>query len=141
MHVTLKFLGSMDEARLAEMARALAPLDGGSAPRARRGGLIGFPSERRARVLAVAIDDPLGEVAALATKIETHAATLDVPREERAYSPHVTLARARDPFPLRRWAGARVEPGDVAFPSVSLYRSDSTPSGARYTPLARAVFA
>ncbi len=64
------------------------------------------------------------------------------PREERSFSPHLTLARVRDPDAGRRLSRALPtippEPfGAVAVSCLVLYRSELTPRGAEHTELLR----
>jgi 2'-5' RNA ligase len=141
-HVTLKFLGGIDESRVPPV---IAALDVAVRRHARFAievaGLGAFPSPARARVLwagIVAGDGPLG---ALAATVDTALTPLGFPREERPFSPHVTLGRVREPRrepALAEALTANKGPrfGRVAVDEVTLMRSDLSPRGARYTPLA-----
>ena len=62
--------------------------------------------------------------------------------EARAFRPHLTLARARDPRGDPALAPcaeelANVDCGEARIDALVLYRSDLSRSGARYTALAR----
>jgi 2'-5' RNA ligase len=100
---------------------------------------------RKPRVLWVGVG---GEVAALcAAQKELATALADIGQgpEDRAYSPHLTLARAGD---------ARGEPGfveiakelggesfgDIVLGEIVVYRSELSPKGAKYTAVARLPF-
>jgi 2'-5' RNA ligase len=66
-----------------------------------------------------------------------------VAREERAFRPHITLARLRRPHDARRWLHeerARFS-GTCVLTSLTLYRSDLGREGAVHTPLARFTLA
>jgi 2'-5' RNA ligase len=79
--------------------------------------------------------------AALATRIDEALAGLGFKREARAFSPHVTLGRVRQPHAqprLREALAATRVVGVVEVARVSLMRSDLSPRGARYTELAAA---
>lgn len=139
LHVTLCFLGSLDE-------RAVAPLAAAVAEEAARAGAVGglalgaplWLPRRRPRALALALTDHAGALgrlqASLAERLADHGW---YERERRPYLPHVTVARVRagqrpprvalPPDPRAAFAGA----------AVTLYRSHLAPSGARYEPLAR----
>jgi len=89
-------------------------------------------------VLWVGIDDGAAEAARLATRVDDALADLGFERESRAFSPHVTLGRVREP---RRQPGLAevLRGGGVGRQRVerlSLMRSELSPRGARYTELA-----
>jgi 2'-5' RNA ligase len=140
MHVTVKFLGSTTEdqaAVLSDLVRACAQNE--RSMDAEVIGLTAFPSPTRARVIVLELSSP--RLSALATEIERACTTLSFPVEDRAFRPHLTLARLREPMDARAWlekAGAFR--GIVQLDRLALYRSDTTPQGARYTPLCEARF-
>jgi len=101
LHVTTKFIGDWPEPRLDEMKSTLAlvPVEGPIDITVK--GLGWFPNPRRPRVFWAGVEggEPLS---ALARATERAVAELGVPIEERAYSPHLTLARIRETVPLDR---------------------------------------
>lgn len=101
LHITTKFIGEWPEPRLEEMKRALASLPVNGAIDITVKGLGWFPNPRRPRVFWVGVEggEPLR---ALAQTTEQALARLGVPVEERAYSPHLTLARIREAVSLER---------------------------------------
>jgi 2'-5' RNA ligase len=142
LHVTAKFLGSTTEEQSRDVGAWLARYEGTPAPRVRLARLDAFPFAGRARVLIGALEDASGALASIARDVEEHAATLGFPREARAYVPHVTFARLREPTNAREWlARAAGEPRDVGIVAIALYRSDAGPQGSVYTALATAHFA
>jgi 2'-5' RNA ligase len=99
-HLTLKFLGEVPSAQLERAAAALQEaalygevfslaLDGAGA----------FPNLRLPRVLWAGITGDLLALRALHQAVETRLAALGHPVEERAFSPHITLGRARQNIP------------------------------------------
>jgi 2'-5' RNA ligase len=140
VHLTLKFLGEIEEALVAQLSDALEPLARGAGllP-ARAKELTGFPHAARARVGVLELVDPAGSLTALAGALDAHAAAFGVAVEGRAFRPHLTLARARAARDLRAWL-ARVEPPRaLAFAALVLYESKTLPTGPVYTARARAV--
>ena len=103
LHLTLKFLGDVDDAREAELRTALAQAaGGGSEPRGVTVHLEGFgvfPDFRRPRVVWAGVaPDPALEL--LQHRVEQVFAPLGFPTEARAFRPHITLGRAgRDARP------------------------------------------
>ncbi|HEU4700934.1 MAG TPA: RNA 2',3'-cyclic phosphodiesterase [Conexibacter sp.] len=137
LHVTLAFLGWKDEATVAPLA---ALVEGCAAEAGGVAGLaLGEPlwlPRRRPRVLAVALEDRHGQLAALqGSLVERLAGGGWYEPEARPYLPHVTTARVR--------RGATVSGGRLAAPpalafdgaAVVLYRSHLSSAGARYEPL------
>jgi 2'-5' RNA ligase len=143
MHVTLLFLGEVEEAQVAPLAAALAAAVAPEAPRRLRlFGLGGFPPGRPARVLWVGVEctpDP----GSLRRRLAVAASGLGVALEtERALHAHLTLARCARPWPIaaaERLAPAFVDPLGEAFTSsdIVLFESRLERSGAHHVPYAR----
>ncbi len=141
LHVTLRFLGAVDPTRVADLEREVGLATRGIKPfTASIGGVELFPSPRRPRVVALALE-PHAELAELAAGVERGAVAAGFEPEPRPFRPHLTLGRARDHRRLHfaedvtASVTARAESWDVM--ETVLFRSDLAPSGARYTPLAR----
>jgi 2'-5' RNA ligase len=102
IHLTLKFLGEVDPARVPALSEALpgiaraagGPID---AEAGGPGGWLLLPSPRDARVLAVRLSDPAGRLPSLAASVEGRTAALGFARERRPFLPHATVARLRRP--------------------------------------------
>ena len=142
-HLTLKFLGGVEAARLDAIAAALAdaaatcgPFDLGV------GDLGAFPSRTRPRVLWAGIDDGAAAAAMLASRLDVVLAPLGLPPEGRTFSAHVTLGRVRAPRPNPRLAQALSGGafGRQRVDRLSLMRSELSPRGARYTELVAVPF-
>jgi 2'-5' RNA ligase len=131
MHITLSFLGQVHDARLDVIQQGLATIH---APRVRLE-LNGFGTFERAGVLFADVK-PTPALLALAEQVITTMQTRGFPREDRPYSPHVTLARTRDRLRLR--SSAKDDPAfHQAFEASEfrLYQSLTLPEGARYEVL------
>jgi 2'-5' RNA ligase len=141
LHATLKFLGRVDAARLDAAARALrSTVARGPAFSMEIKGLGAFPTPTRPRVIWAGVAGGAEACAAVAEHVEHALAPLGFSAEARAFSPHVTLGRVREPWRDERLAaliraGAATDFGTVPVRSVSLMRSDLSPRGARYTEL------
>ena len=93
MHITTKFIGEWPEERLEEMKRALSSVGSPGAFEVGIRDLGWFPNPRHPRVLWSGVHGGAAlEALAHATEEAVH--SIGVPREERKYSPHLTLARA-----------------------------------------------
>ena len=139
MHVTLKFLGEVDEARLPEIEGAVRAAVTDIAPfRLRLEGVGGFPSAIAPRVVWAGVVEGAQELAELARRIETALEPLGFERERREFSGHVTLGRARTPRGrdglVAIMREAREQPfGEMEVRRVELMRSDLRPTGPIYT--------
>jgi 2'-5' RNA ligase len=103
-------------------------------------GLGFFPNARRPLVLWAGIEAS-SELAALASAVETAFDPIGIPRDERAFSPHLTLARFDTPRGLEALHAAVEKSGLLEFGSTTskefhLYQSVLKPGGAEYTRLA-----
>jgi 2'-5' RNA ligase len=153
LHVTLKFIGEQPEPAVEQIKRAL-PIISAGAFDIHFQGYGFFPTAKSARVFWIGMEGgPL--LPALAATIDEKMASLGIPKEERAFSPHLTLARGvgRSASPRRHKADApnrifqRLQEKLVALPSPEfgtmtareffLYQSELSPKGSKYTKLAR----
>lgn len=144
IHLTLKFLGEVDESRRPEIEAALAgsvePFDVGIKA-VKLGGFGG----RRLRVIWVGLEGDLDELGQLARVVERALGQVGFDEENRPLRPHLTLARVPDRLgnDQRRELLELVTDFELpAMPSVrlsrlSLIRSVLGPGGARYETLSR----
>ena len=136
-HVTLKFLGWTNDDALDAIVAACREVAAAHSPaRVSLGGIDAFPTRRRVRVLWAALDDPAGLLASVAAGLDAALEPLGFPREERAFTPHLTLARFKVPRRMAApWPDVVIDaaPWDVA--ELGLWRSHLSPKGARYEVL------
>jgi 2'-5' RNA ligase len=153
LHLTLKFIGEQPESAVDPIKHALSDIHG-SAPEIHFRGYGFFPTAKSARVFWIGLEAG-PQLAALASLIDDKMATLGIPKEDRAYSPHLTLARGAggSGSPRRRKADApnrtfqRLQDKLTALPTPEfgtmtaraffLYQSQLSPIGSKYTKLAR----
>lgn len=145
LHLTLRFLGNIDETQVEPLSRTLARSVEGFAPFALRlKGLGTFPTLSRPRVLWVGIDESR-ELAQLHSAIGRETARLGFSPGGRRFRPHLTLARFRSPRgseALQSRIDASHDWDNLSFDvdAVHLFRSDLKPTGAVYTKLYSAPF-
>jgi 2'-5' RNA ligase len=143
IHLTLKFLGDVSLANLdllQEMLlnelKAFHPFEFSV------GGIGAFPNTRQPRVLWVGIQAP-PEMLALQSVIEIKLEKLGYSREERPFSPHLTLGRVSRNTSNQEahQIGEALQAMKVGFlgmvcaEGVSLFKSDLQPTGSVYTRL------
>jgi len=146
VHLTLKFLGDVPAERVDEIAAALRQTCEPLLPLSFAVGGAGcFPDLRRPNVVWIGVDDPTRHLLALQQAVEKALNPLGFPPESRPFKPHLTLGRTQRSAPGAdlRAVGDRVGAlnvgalGQVEVREILLMRSDLSPGGARYTPLAR----
>lgn len=136
-HVTLKFLGSTEEARVPEVADACREVAASHAPSPLRlAGLGVFPSRRRARVLWVGLDDSDRLLPSLAAGLDELLAAAGFEAESRAFSAHLTIARFRAPQAIGELPELPPAPPAFELGGFDLWRSHLSPRGPRYERLA-----
>lgn len=141
VHITLKFLGDVSESNLGLLKEMLDIEATRHAPLEISAGELGaFPSIRRPRVLWVNVQAP-PELVVLQRGIDNETSRLGYDREERPFSPHLTIGRVSRNANSRdaRRISEVLESYKVGYigaariREVILYRSDLHPSGAVYT--------
>jgi 2'-5' RNA ligase len=153
LHLTLKFIGEKPPEQVEEIKHALARIRTTPFELSFRGYGF-FPTPKTARVfwVGIAADSQLTK---LATTVEATTAALGIPKEDHAFSPHLTLARRRggsgaprrDKSDAANPAFERLQQKLAAMPAPDfgtmtareffLYQSQLSRSGARYTKLER----
>jgi RNA 2',3'-cyclic 3'-phosphodiesterase len=138
LHITIKFLGEVDESAAEQIATALS-----GAMRAVRpfdvvtGGIGAFPDLAHPRVVWCGVEvAPALEL--LANDVERALKPFDFGSELAPFRPHVTLgrahkdAKAKDLRPLAKLARAVAYDGMITVSSVDLMHSTPGPAGSRY---------
>lgn len=98
IHLTLKFLGEINAAKVEQVITALTPVGNFPALTLEVKGLGCFPNCERPRVLWAGVIAPRA-LPDFAAKIESALSGLGFPAEKRSFSPHLTLARFGDGRP------------------------------------------
>jgi 2'-5' RNA ligase len=134
LHLTLRFLGDVSrqtvEALKPPLLRAACECP---ALEVTVQGLGTFPDRGSPRVLWLGMQVPEALLHLQAT-VEAVVAALGLPREQRPFRPHLTLARWRGP--ARRPELPEVGLGPTRLSRLILFRSELEPRGAVHTPLA-----
>jgi len=142
LHVTLKFLDEITDAQRADVETLLTNVATSREPFVLQLKQVGaFPSLAAPRVVWVGLEQGRDEVRQIAEQIETGARDLSLRREERPFAAHLTLGRVRSPKNrqalARGLAQTTWEPPDAfRVTSLTLYRSELSLGGPRYTVLA-----
>ena len=145
IHLTLKFLGNIDPSLVDDITEAVQRASLGASPfRLLLSGLGTFPNENRPRVIWAGVQGDLESLGKLQARIEAEVSGLGFPRENRPFTPHLTLGRVRDQSASseRRRIGAAVTSSSTVstepwlVESVRLVRSTLGRGGPAYSDLA-----
>jgi 2'-5' RNA ligase len=152
LHVTLKFIGERPEEDVGKIKQVLETIAAEACEMNFRGYGF-FPSARAPRVFWIGIEAG-PTVASLAAMVDARLASLDIPKEEHAFTPHLTLARGGrgSGAPRKQQADRpnrsfqRLQEKLTALPTPEfgtmtareffLYQSRLSPTGSTYTKLA-----
>jgi 2'-5' RNA ligase len=136
IHITVKFLGEVDESMVPLMHEALTPVGERFAPvAARLGALDAFPTKRSARVIVVKLKEGVEQSQAVFAEMEERLAGLDIERDKRGLVPHITLGRRRIPRAFLDGDPPPIEEKAFSIEHLVLYSSRLTPGGAVYAPI------
>jgi len=151
LHITLKFIGEQKPEQVAAITERLQSVVGNKIE-IRVSGYGFFPTAKAPRVFWLGIQAG-PELADLAASIDSGVAELKIPREDRPFSPHLTLARggSGSGSPRRRKedrpnsvfatlqkrlaALSELDFGTMTAREFFLYQSQLSPGGAKYTKL------
>ncbi len=141
IHITLKFLGYVEEENLSQVKDIISKSVQGIKPFSLRfKGLGGFPRFQRPRVIFIEAEDEMGGLSTMNSRLEEGFQALGIEKEDRVYEPHLTLGRVKSPHNIERLVGLmeryRGEPfGEELVSGVLLMQSRLTPKGPVYTKL------
>lgn len=133
-HLTLRFLGVVDDVTLDRFLAGLAPVEEVRSFRVRLTGYGVFPNARRSTVVWAGVDEGADELARLNEIAEEAARAAGLSPEERPYHPHVTLSRVRPPANSEHLLGEHL---DLSWrcDRVVVYESRLGGGPPRYEPL------
>ncbi|MGC6488710.1 MAG: RNA 2',3'-cyclic phosphodiesterase [Planctomycetota bacterium] len=142
MHVTMLFAGDVDAGVVDALADAVERADA-PAVTLQLQPLGVFPPRGVPRVVWAGLDGDVDALRRTRDTFEEAAAPLGVPRDKRAFTPHVTLGRVKSPFGALALIDQLAErseelrPKPFELPSLTLYESQLTPRGPRYEVVTR----
>ena len=163
LHLTLAFLGELDDARLEQAIKATEETAQTARPFTVRIGSLGtFGPPQTPRVIWIGLDGRLQPLLDLQTRLAERLAQDGFPPDGRAYVPHLTLARPPTPLsqqevvslrrmqaspaPASRHSDLPSQRSDQTLPEIpvthlSVMKSDLTRAGPHYTRLQLCPFA
>jgi 2'-5' RNA ligase len=141
MHLTLVFLGEVDEVRSAAVAEAIARPLAFDRFSIAFGGLGTFPPAGAPRVLWLGLAAGGAQVLHLQREAADRVGALGITLEQRPFHPHLTLARWPTSRPSDRRTLPTAEEGTtvarVGVEALALVHSRLSPAGPTYTTICR----
>jgi 2'-5' RNA ligase len=90
------------------------------------------------------VSDPTGKLSELQQQLEHECAKDGFEKEDRAYRPHLTIARLRKPEGARLLANDHLrmdfEPAEITLSELIVFRSELSSKGSKYTAVSRHKF-
>jgi 2'-5' RNA ligase len=143
MHLTLVFLGHVDDAKVPEISTAVRAAVAERAFDLVFAGIGVFPPRGRPNVLWVGVADGARDVTTVQHEMASRVQRLGIELERRPFHPHLTLARWRDSRPADRMraldAATNRAVARIRVDHVTLYQSRLSPAGPSYSVVARAA--
>ena len=144
-HVTLKFIGEVAAEKVEEIKKEMEGVRSAAAVEMNFRGVGFFPNARHPRVFWAGIE-ATANLAEMAAEIEKRLEKIGIPREGRAFHPHLTLARFKSEEGLPKLREAIEKAGAMEFGGTRsgefhLFESKLMRGGAVYTRLETFAFA
>ena len=137
-HITLRYIGAMDEVSLDRLLAGLDEAELGGPFTIRASGLGAFPTPARATVLWVGLTDGRDRLELLAGAVEDVVDGVGLGREDRPFVGHMTLSRIRPPVDVRSLiAGVELPSIPIPVDEITLFESRQIPGGTQYHPIER----
>lgn len=140
MHLTLKFLGEIQETKVSEVEKILEKITQNSSSFSIRiKGTGCFPHRRNPRVLWTGVEG--GEqLVSFHNQLDVELEKIGFEREKREFRPHLTLGRVKSVFSIKEIMDELEKHQDTVFGEmkvnkITFFRSVLKPSGAEYSVL------
>jgi len=140
IHLTLKFLGEVDDRKLDKIIEIIEDTTRGKNKFQMRISSLGaFPKIDFPRVIWVGVDIGDKEAKGIAEELEEKLAKIAIPKENRPFSSHITIGRMRSSLnreklvqKLKHKAGLSRENLEFCVTKITLFKSTLTPKGPIY---------
>lgn len=140
IHLTLKFLGDVEENLITDITEAVKAAAAQTAAfQISISGTGAFPNFDHPRVYWVGIKEASGALVRVQSNIENELQRIGFAKEQRKFSPHLTLGRVKSSDGLKEISAAlqKVMLRNLNFlaDKIIVMKSELQPGGAQYTPL------
>lgn len=142
LHLTLKFLGDIDEVQLKNLSEAVedsAKQISDFEIKIAETGI--FPSKRNGRVLWLGVQDKQGNLLKLNETLENECSKRGFAKETRAFKPHLTIARLREPQKsgelIEKHLNQNFNSEKFTVSAITIYESRLQKSGSIYSVISK----
>jgi 2'-5' RNA ligase len=142
VHLTIKFLGNIPEEKIGPIGMAIEKAIGETRPFAVEINEMGvFPNIQFPRVIWMGVDEPTHTLINLENRISEEMEIIGFPREEKKFTPHITLGRVKSHKGKNKLieiihSQRMLYCDKILVADVKLYKSELKPSGAVHSVLA-----
>jgi 2'-5' RNA ligase len=143
LHLTLKFLGSIGVGIVDDLETHISEITSHHERfKLRLSNLGTFPSKSRPRILWIGLDDPSDAILPLQSQIEDTCHRLGFEPKKRAFRPHLTIGRIKEPQKAAGLADVhmktKIEPVAFEVAEIVIYESKLQPTGSVYSVVSTA---
>lgn len=136
LHITLKFIGEIDEKKLERILPQLSTISGRTKSfKISLESLGCFPGIRNPRVLWIGVNQGGDELIKLATEIENELYKIGIKKEEKKFHPHLTIGRIKSPCKVDDILNQTMKTDIFEVKEFILFKSTLQPSGPVYEKL------
>lgn len=142
LHFTLRFLGDVDEVNIPKLSDSLNNrLNNQNTFKIKLSGLGCFPNMKRPRVIWLGAAGDMDSLKQTANQVETACRDTGFGKGDKSFSAHLTIGRIKQPRELEPLINKLNEieftSDDFEVERVTIFRSDLSPRGPKYTSLAK----
>lgn len=142
IHLTLRFFGNVQRDTISKISRATDVVTRLFSPiNIVVDGTGAFPQYGAPRVLWIGLNDASGKLLNLQKEFERECAREGFASEDRAFHPHLTVARLRSPKGARTLGElhkeTKFEAMDFTVAGLTVFRSELSSKGSRYTVISK----
>jgi 2'-5' RNA ligase len=145
LHLTLKFLGNVDDAQIPKVADAVKKIAANyKSFDLTIAGIGAFPERGMPRVIWIGLDEPTGALEKMYYALGEALAPYAEKAEHRTFSPHITIgrvnsSRGRDALMKAIETNREIEIGAQPVDEITVMMSELMRGGPIYTPLAKSA--
>jgi 2'-5' RNA ligase len=145
LHLTLKFLGDIDDYQLEKLTNAVQKTNKKISNFKLQISETGvFPNERKGRILWLDLKDETGNLLKLNKQLEEECLKIGFPKEKRNFKPHLTIARLREPLKskglITKHLQNEFEPVEFEVSEIVILESKLKPTGSIYSVVLKFKF-
>ncbi len=143
IHLTLKFLGEIDESQLEKFSEAIEKTSQNISKFKIQIGKTGvFPSAQNARILWLGLKDETGNLRKLNEILESECERKGVKKEIRSFKAHLTIGRLKEKSSalVEKHLSEEFEPIEFESSEIVIYQSELLPQGSIYKIISKYKF-